>query len=145
MDIEALAAIDARLAGRLTPTPHGCWEWSGSRGHWGHGFVTRRGRRLPVHRYVWTLLVGAIPDGLEIDHLCRNPPCCNPAHLEPVTHAENMRRGVQSFAFRETCLRGAHAVTPENVITRKDGRVQCRACKNENQRRRRAMGLGDAA
>lgn len=119
-----------------------CWEWQGHRGRFGHGTVRLRGRHHLVHRVVYEHLVGTIPEGLELDHLCRNPPCCNPAHLDPVTHAENMRRGKQSFDVRTRCLSGLHELTPDNVITRKcDGRQTCRACKNERKRRRRAAGM----
>ena len=78
-----------------------CWVWTGSRTGAGYGQVwSRRGNR-GVHRIVYEQLVGPIPDGLVIDHLCRNRSCCNPAHLEPVTMAENVRRGLNGV------LRGA--------------------------------------
>lgn len=119
-----------------------CWEWQGNRGHVGHGMAYYAGRMHLVHRLVWTDLRGEIPDGLELDHLCRNPPCCNPDHLDPVTHAENMRRGIQSFDVRTHCLSGRHRLTPEVIYTRPaDGRQQCRLCRSENRRRRRALGL----
>lgn len=122
-----------------------CWEWTGQRGHVGHGIAHFAGRGRLVHRLVWEDLRGPIPDGLELDHLCRNPPCSNPDHLDPVTHAENMRRGIQSFDVRTHCLSGRHELTEANVINRSDGRQQCRACRRENKRRRRALGLGNAA
>jgi hypothetical protein len=122
-----------------------CWEWTGSRGHAGHGNVHHQGRSHLTHRLVWEDMCGPIPDGLELDHLCRNPPCCNPSHLDPVTHAENMRRGIQSFSGRIRCGKG-HLLTPMTVIARAaDGRQQCRACRNEARRarraRKRALGL----
>lgn len=70
-----------------------CVEWQGpSRGH-GYGHVGRHGS---AHRLAYRLFVGEIPAGLEIDHLCRNRACIKPAHLEAVTHLENMRRGWQA-------------------------------------------------
>ena len=116
-----------------------CWEWTGSRGPAGHGQVWHDGTNQTVYRVIWEDMVGPIPEGLELDHLCRNPPCCNPDHLEPVTHAENMRRGSQSFETRTHCLSGRHPLTEQNVITREsDGRQRCRACRNEAKRAARA-------
>jgi hypothetical protein len=72
----------------------GCWLWIGSRNRDGYGRIGIGGDLSPaqVHRFVYEILVGRIPDGLELDHLCRNPCCVNPLHLEPVTHQENGRR-----------------------------------------------------
>lgn len=74
----------------------GCWEWTAALVH-GYGQFTsgdrRRGyKKHLAHRLVYQMLVGPVPDGLELDHLCRNTSCCNSAHVEPVTHAENIRR-----------------------------------------------------
>ncbi len=69
-----------------------CWEWTGAVNKHGYGFLTLSRARWYVHRLMWTTLVGPIPKGMVIDHLCRNPPCCNPDHLEVVTQIENMRR-----------------------------------------------------
>jgi hypothetical protein len=72
---------------------NGCWVWQASRTSHGYGRVSVRGRVMVAHRAMYEKYIGPVPDGLELDHLCRNPPCCNPAHMEPVTHAENMQRG----------------------------------------------------
>jgi hypothetical protein len=66
----------------------GCWEWMGGKQWGGYGLF----RGACAHRLFYELLVGPIPAGLEIDHLCRNRSCVRPTHLEPVTHLENMRR-----------------------------------------------------
>jgi HNH endonuclease len=71
-----------------------CWVWQRSvqKGR-GYGKITVGSKKLFAHRVVWERHKGPIPEGLELDHLCRNPPCVNPDHLEPVTHAINMKRG----------------------------------------------------
>lgn len=74
----------------------GCWIWQLSRNAKGYGTVWHEGRCWLAHRLSFTLANGPIPSGLSLDHLCRNPPCVNPSHLEVVTHAENVRRGIRS-------------------------------------------------
>lgn len=69
-----------------------CWLWIGTVDRWGYGQMKWQGRRPGSHRVAYELLVGPIPEGLTLDHLCRVPGCVNPAHLEPVTQAENNRR-----------------------------------------------------
>jgi HNH endonuclease len=71
----------------------GCWLWQGALHSAGYGFLSVGGRNQLAHRVAYRLFVGPIPDGLELDHLCRVKHCVNPAHLEPVTTAENLRRG----------------------------------------------------
>ncbi|MDP8961530.1 MAG: HNH endonuclease [Actinomycetota bacterium] len=70
-----------------------CWEWLGGKDTWGYGTFTDEERRsIGAHRWAYQALVGPIPDGLTLDHLCCNPSCVNPAHLEPVTASENLSR-----------------------------------------------------
>lgn len=75
----------------------GCWNWTGS--HWrnGYGRMKVKGRWRQAHRIYWERENGPVPDGRELDHVCCNKTCVNPAHLEPVTHAENMRRWSQHY------------------------------------------------
>lgn len=82
-------AYEARDCGYETP----CWVWIRYCDRNGYGKVGRDGSMMLAHVAMWVDRNGPVPVGLELDHLCRNPPCVNPAHLEPVTHAENMRRG----------------------------------------------------
>jgi hypothetical protein len=80
----------------------GCWTWLGTHTGPGYAQTTEGGRKIGVHRVVYELLIGPIPPGLELDHLCRNRACINPEHLEPVTHSENMRRAYQWKREAET-------------------------------------------
>jgi hypothetical protein len=70
-----------------------CWLWTGAVGSSGHGRIRPHGRLLQAHRWVYELLVGPIPEGLDLDHLCRIRRCVNPDHLEPVTRQLNLARG----------------------------------------------------
>lgn len=70
-----------------------CWVWPKAKAHGGYGIVRRDGRNLRTHVVTYESVNGAVPDGLELDHLCRVPACCNPDHLEAVSHTENVRRG----------------------------------------------------
>src|ERR1035437_6508103 len=73
--------------------PGGCWLWTASTAC-GYGQIKVGKKVVRVHRFAYQLLVGDIPDGLQLDHLCRVLICCNPAHLEPVTNRENVLRGL---------------------------------------------------
>lgn len=88
-----LADLPARIAAKIVVDPDtSCWLWIAVRQPDGYGKAKWSGRMVSVHRLSYQLLVGAIPDGLEIDHLCRVRNCVNPVHMEPVTHGENVRR-----------------------------------------------------
>lgn len=121
------------IRARVSVTSAGCWEWNGYRTADGYGKATLDGRRGElVHRWSYQRLVGPIADGLEIDHICGNRSCCNPAHLEPVTHAENVRRGRRA---QQTHCKHGHPLTPESVKIDSRGRRNCRACHREQSRR----------
>ena len=112
-------------------TPSACWEWVGY-GSDGYGHAWYEGKKWTAHRLMWTVLVGEIPEGLQVDHLCRNRRCVNPDHLEPVTQQENIRRGMTGkLNHRNTakthCKRG-HEFTPDNTYIRPNGARNCRAC-----------------
>lgn len=117
----------------------GCYEWRGAIGADGYGLIQmgRRastGNRMPsyVHVVAYEEYVGPVPAGRELDHTCGVRRCWNTDHLEPVTHADNCRRGngiVASYALSTTCPRG-HLKTPENTYERPDGKgSMCRPCQ----------------
>ena len=95
----AHGSIEERLMRRVTVAEDGCWTWGGAHDPTGYGVTYgnlddgRGYRKLYTHRASYTVHVGPIPAGLDIDHLCRNRGCCNPKHLEPVTRRENLMRG----------------------------------------------------
>lgn len=84
-----------------------CWTWTGAQNGRGYGIVTVRSVNLLTHRAAYFMRYGKHDPGLELDHLCRNRICCNPDHLEPVTHTENMRRSpIATKTDRNQCSRG---------------------------------------
>lgn len=115
----------------------GCWLWSGAVSTEGYGRVDRK----YSHRLWYELFFGCIPDGLTLDHLCRNRLCCNPFHLEAVTRGENVLRGESlsaKYKRRTHCARG-HELTEDNKYYRPDGKGwNCRPCSRERGKGRRA-------
>lgn len=118
----------------------GCWIWHGrvSTNGYGQAPTGVRGGRRPAHRMVYEFHVGPIPAGLELDHLCRTPLCVNPEHLEPVTHAENVRRG-RSGAHNKvkTACPSGHPYVEANIKWYQ-GRRYCRECHRIDSRRYKA-------
>jgi HNH endonuclease len=78
-----------------------CWEWLGHRNHRGYGRFQVDGHRRVAHRVSYEQYIGQVPDGLQLDHLCGNKGCVNPAHLEAVTGSDNVRRGLARTKARE--------------------------------------------
>jgi HNH endonuclease len=124
--------------------PGGCWEWIGAKWARGYGIFIQPGtqKHLAAHRWGYEHLVGPIPEGLELDHLCRNRSCVNPAHLEPVTHLENVRRGLvrlngQREREKTHCPAG-HLYDEKNTHVNDRGWRRCRACNAAQTRRRKA-------
>lgn len=115
---------------RVAVLPSGCWEWQGGkRNEYGH--VNYRQRAIgPAHRVAYELLIGPVPDGKQIDHLCRTTLCVNPVHLEPVTQRENILRGVSFSAVnaRKTHCPKGHPYSGTNVRIRADGARRCLTC-----------------
>ncbi len=127
----ATHTLAERIGSRLNyDAMSGCWNWTGSDNGKGYGRIYSKGRFVYVHRASYEIARGPIPEGLQLDHLCRNPRCANPAHLEAVTNAENTRRGKVS-ALRDRpapthCKRG-HAYAERGTRDTK-GNLRCREC-----------------
>jgi hypothetical protein len=115
-----------------------CWEWQGALSIHGYGQVKYAGRSHLVHRAVWSALVGEIPVGFHLDHLCRNHACCNPEHLRAVTPRVNALENSVSFSAvnsrKSHCPRG-HPFAGANLRVRPSGGRACRACVRDASRR----------
>jgi hypothetical protein len=128
-----------RITRNVTADDNGCWNWnlyvSPSTGY---GFLTTGGRRHLAHRVSYESLVGPIPDGLQIDHLCRNRRCVNPEHLEPVTGSENCNRAPVHVAHNRAKTHCPNGHPYDEANTGRTGRYQhryCRACARAANRR----------
>ena len=108
----------------------GCWLWTATKNPNGYGTFWDGRKTWRAHRFAYELLVGPIPEGLQLDHLCRVRDCVNPDHLEPVTNAENTLRAYKSNGPKTHCKWG-HEYTEENTIHRAINRKwrKCRECK----------------
>ena len=128
--MSAAPTVD-RILGRCIETGSGCWQYTAARA--ANGYVRTGGGY--AHRLTYEFFVAEIPAGLEIDHLCRNRACCNPWHLEPVTHAVNVSRSLayNANATKTHCKRG-HAFDEENTYRYSRGRA-CRTCVRQRQAR----------
>ena len=126
----------------------GCVEWTGALTNGGYGGFGGNGWKVTAHRWAYERWVGPVPDGHDLDHLCRNRRCVNVAHLEPVTHKVNVLRGTSpsaAHARKTHCING-HEFTPENTYNRPDKpwTRACRACLNRraSEKRKRLVGRG---
>jgi hypothetical protein len=130
-----------------------CWTWTGQMHHLGYGrFSVSAGVNLLAHRFAYEDILGSIPSGLELDHLCRNRACVRPEHLDPVTHAVNMGRstlsgdGSRRRAAQRTHCPQNHPYSGDNLIM-DNGARRCRICTNkgQNTRYQRRKGVKDGA
>ena len=126
-------AIKTAEARGLMPTL--CWLYTGCCLSNGYGQFSINGKREYVHRWAYSHFVATIPDGLQIDHLCRNRACWRPGHLDAVTPRENSMRGAGGILHvqKTKCIHG-HAYTAQNTYTRAGGGRYCLQCKNARRR-----------
>lgn len=119
----------------------GCWLWQGSMQSNGYGRLPARPRPIAAHRLAWTLFRGDIPDGLAVDHLCRNRQCANPFHLRLVTPTVNALENSDSVcainAKKTHCKRG-HPFDDQNTYWIATGGRACKTCMAANVRSYRA-------
>lgn len=114
-----------------------CWLWTSGASPGGYGvFRGHDGNSIMAHRFAYGELVGPVPEGMQLDHLCRVRLCVNPAHLEPVTQQENIRRGEggKHWRIKTHCPQG-HPYEGDNLYVNPSGRRECRVCRREAQRR----------
>lgn len=126
--------------------PSGCWVWFGATRN-GYGEFSIGDRKLRAHRFSYETFRGPIPRGLVIDHLCRQPLCVNPGHLQPVTRGENVLRGegLSARCARRARCKNGHAYTTENTSINRQGHRRCRACWRDGARRAYGLKRGAAA
>jgi len=125
--------LAARLFSRVLPHPvTGCWNWLGTATPEGYGKILIDRKAIGTHRFLYLVFSGPIPIGHHIDHLCRNPRCCNPAHLEAVTPSVNSLRGDNVNSRKTTCPRGHAYDTGGNGKKR-----GCKTCERARHLRRR--------
>lgn len=135
--------LPERITRRLLTSRSGCWEWQGARDRLGYGYVRYEGKVWRMHRLMWVAAGRVLPAGtrgpgqVDIDHICRNPSCCNPDHLEAVPHRENM---IRSTALITACPQG-HPYDEANTRNGADGGRDCRTCDRDRKRRKRGSRL----
>lgn len=117
--------------------PGGCWLWAGGL-NCGYGMFHMNGHTRQAHRVSYELYVGVIPEGLQLDHLCRETRCVNWRHLQPVTVKENLLRSLKTSSGQTHCKRG-HELTGYNCVINSRSSNKTRLCRECHNARSRAM------
>jgi hypothetical protein len=117
----------------------GCWEWLGNKTAAGYGQIVQERKRVYAHRFSYVIEHGEIDNSLVIDHLCKNPSCVRPSHLELVTQKLNALRGDGPTAVnaRKTHCKRDHPLSGDNLVINTQGSRQCRKCNKLRSERRR--------
>ncbi len=132
--------------------PDGCWLWKDKLSKDGYAYFWvgqggKLGKNVPAHRVLYELMIGKIPEGCELDHLCKNPACVRPDHQEPVTHRINLLRGegvAAKNAAATHCPQG-HPYDLQNTYFTKEGWRGCRQCRFESVQRFRSKQKKEVA
>ena len=137
-----------RLLQKISITENGCWEWQASLARGNYGVIGHKRRTVYAHRFSYEHYKGRVPDGLQIDHLCKNPKCVNPEHLEAVTPSENTRRSDAPRIAAERHLAITHCPKghPYDLINTRyyKGKRFCKECNRlSKQRRNTKRELGE--
>ena len=134
MQTQLITFGDSRLPLRfwtkVQPQSNGCWEWTAAKDGKGYGAFNIGGKMRLAHRVAYDTLIGPMPKGLESDHLCRNISCVYPAHIEPVTRSENLRRARLLLVPKTHCPHG-HPYTDDNLYINPKGHRLCRTCNKQ--------------
>ena len=127
----------------------GCWTWLRAKNTHGYGHLKRNGRWHQAHRLMFEEVYGPLPHSYVMDHLCRHRDCINVDHLEPVTNAENLLRGIGKTSRQKLCKRGHDLTARENIYLQRRLRKgvfytlrDCRLCKRIREKELRRARSG---
>lgn len=129
-------SLREKIEHNLDKSQGDCWLWTRATSSRGYGHVWWEGKLRPAHRAYLIELGYDVPDGMDVDHLCRVHGCCNPAHLEVVTHKVNIQRGETGKWARGDYCKHGHEFTPQNTYITTAGHRQCRECHRAANRTR---------
>jgi hypothetical protein len=129
-----------RITRNVLVNANGCWVWTKYRDRNGYGRLYVGNRVVLAHRFAYEAFIGPVPNGLPLDHLCRNRACCNPRHADPVPQVQNLHRSPETVntinAAKTACPRD-HPYDSVNTYVDSTGARHCRACRSDANRRYR--------